>query len=217
MEDVCYQFFVHIEETLLPQAAINHLLIFILIRTISVFQLIRIKNPSPKRQPVIMKPQLQYSHPALNIYHTKNKYKNNQIKSFVSFRSIVAGLRSGLRSSSTSSPSWIFKFVVSPSWDSCFVSNKSAHQSRRLWTKIGRPRLLWRRRPEEAWLKMTPTDRFRVRRRFLEPRYRNIKSWNFKLGQLPLKFTFYRNSSFHRSNSLVHCNSNFHDSRAGHS
>ena len=73
------------EGALLPKVAINHLLIFILIRTISVSRLIRTKNSPQSRQLAIKKPQLQSSHPALNIYHIKNKYKNNQIKS--SFRS----------------------------------------------------------------------------------------------------------------------------------
>ena len=96
MEAECYQFSVRIGGALLPQAAINHLWIFILIRTISVSRLIQTKNLPQRRQSAIKKPQLQYSHPALNIYHTKNKYKNNQIKSFASFRSIFAGLKLGL-------------------------------------------------------------------------------------------------------------------------
>ena len=184
MEDVCYQFSVRIEETLLPQAgvgkktlreidfenlflksgerffrrilfrshekkitkkgiladpwpqvAINHLLIFILIRTISVFRLIRTKNPSQRPQPAIKKPQLQYSHPALNIYHIKNKYKNNQIKSFASFRS--AWLDSDQTSAVRRRPRRPgFSSSLSPSWDSSFESQKFAQQSRRLWRKI---------------------------------------------------------------------------------
>ena len=40
-----------------------------------------------------------------------------------------------LRKTSTSSPSWISKILVSP-WDSWFVSQKYAQQPRRAWTKI---------------------------------------------------------------------------------
>ena len=45
--------------------------------------------------------------------------------------------------------------------------------------------------------KMTPTDEFWVRRRILEPRYRNFEIWNFRAGQLPLKMTFSQKFCFH--------------------
>ena len=37
---------------------------------------------------------------------------------------------------------------------------------------------------------MTPTAEFWVRRRVPELRYRILKSWNFRPGQLPLKMIF---------------------------
>ena len=38
---------------------------------------------------------------------------------------------------------------------------------------------------------MTPTKKFCERRRVLEPRYRCMKSWNFKGGQVFLKIIFW--------------------------
>ena len=40
---------------------------------------------------------------------------------------------------------------------------------------------------------MTPTAKFWVRRRVLEPRYGNLKSWNFRPGQ-PLQMFFFSKS-----------------------
>jgi len=59
--------------------------------------------------------------------------------------------------------------------------------------------------------KMTPTDEFGVRRRNLEPRYRNIKSWNFEPGKLPLKITSHTSSFIHcDKHSNLHLWRNFH-------
>ena len=59
--------------------------------------------------------------------------------------------------------------------------------------------------------KMTPTDEFWVRRRILEPRYRNMQSWNLSLGKLPLKIIFFQKFfSHHLDRSKLHCQCNFH-------
>ena len=48
--------------------------------------------------------------------------------------------------------------------------------------------------------KMMPTAEFWVRRRVLEPRYRILKSWDFRPGQLPFKMIFFKKFCFHREN-----------------
>ena len=59
--------------------------------------------------------------------------------------------------------------------------------------------------------KMTPTDEFWVRRRILEPRYRNMRSWNLSLGKLPLKIIFSGKFFCHHLDcSKLHAQCNFH-------
>ena len=58
---------------------------------------------------------------------------------------------------------------------------------------------------------MTPTDEFWVRRRILEPRYRNMRSWNLSLGKLPLKIILSGKFFCHHLDcSKLHAQCNFH-------
>ena len=57
-----------------------------------------------------------------------------------------------------------------------------------------------------------------VRRRILEPGYRNMKSWNFRAGQLPLKIIFLQNFFLQREErSQLHLQYHFHDKISLHS
>ena len=53
-------------------------------------------------------------------------------------------------------------------------------------------------RPSFYASKMTPTDEFWMRRRFLESRNRRNGFQNFSLDKLPLKLIFFRKFFFHR-------------------